>query len=48
MTGGSTQGFSLSTLLADVETAADFALVHSYGGYTTNLPRHRAAAQGLG
>ena len=25
-------------LLDDVETAADFALVHCYGGYTTNLP----------
>ena len=25
-------------LLADVETAADYALVHAYGGYTTNLP----------
>jgi DMSO/TMAO reductase YedYZ molybdopterin-dependent catalytic subunit len=32
------QGVSLSTLLADVETAAEFALVHAYGGYTTNLP----------
>jgi DMSO/TMAO reductase YedYZ molybdopterin-dependent catalytic subunit len=32
------EGVSLDTLLADVETAADFALVHSYGGYTTNLP----------
>ncbi len=32
------QGVSLDTLLAEVETAADFALVHSYGGYTTNLP----------
>jgi DMSO/TMAO reductase YedYZ molybdopterin-dependent catalytic subunit len=32
------QGVSLDTLLADVETAADFAMVHSYGGYTTNLP----------
>jgi DMSO/TMAO reductase YedYZ molybdopterin-dependent catalytic subunit len=32
------EGVSLSTLLADVATAADFALVHSYGGYTTNLP----------
>ena len=31
-------GVSLDTLLADVETSADFALVHSYGGYTTNLP----------
>jgi DMSO/TMAO reductase YedYZ molybdopterin-dependent catalytic subunit len=32
------EGVSLSTLLAEVETAADYALVHSYGGYTTNLP----------
>ena len=32
------EGVSLDTLLDDVETAADYALVHSYGGYTTNLP----------
>jgi len=32
------RGVSLDLLLEDVETAADFALVHSYGGYTTNLP----------
>ncbi len=32
------RGVSLDTLLDDVESAADFALVHSYGGYTTNLP----------
>lgn len=32
------QGVSLDTLLAGVETAADFASVHCYGGYTTNLP----------
>jgi DMSO/TMAO reductase YedYZ molybdopterin-dependent catalytic subunit len=31
-------GVPLDTLLSDVETAADFAFVHSYGGYTTNLP----------
>jgi len=31
-------GVSLDTLLAGVETAAEFLLVHSYGGYTTNLP----------
>ncbi|MFV2018648.1 sulfite oxidase-like oxidoreductase [Micromonospora sp. LOL_023] len=31
-------GVSLDTLLADVETTADYALAHSYGGYTTNLP----------
>lgn len=36
--GTSWQGVSLDTLLADVDTAADFALVGSYGGYTTNLP----------
>jgi DMSO/TMAO reductase YedYZ molybdopterin-dependent catalytic subunit len=32
------RGVSLDTLLADVETGADFALIHSYGGYSTNLP----------
>jgi DMSO/TMAO reductase YedYZ molybdopterin-dependent catalytic subunit len=32
------QGVSLDMLLADVETEAEFALVHAYGGYTTNLP----------
>jgi DMSO/TMAO reductase YedYZ molybdopterin-dependent catalytic subunit len=32
------RGVSLDVLLADVETAAEFALVGSYGGYTTNLP----------
>ena len=32
------RGVSLDTLLADVDTAADHVLVHSYGGYTTNLP----------
>jgi DMSO/TMAO reductase YedYZ molybdopterin-dependent catalytic subunit len=32
------QGVSLDTFMAGVETAADFAMVHSYGGYTTNLP----------
>lgn len=31
-------GASLDDLLAEVETAADYALVRSYGGYTTNLP----------
>uniref|UniRef100_UPI003515C76B sulfite oxidase-like oxidoreductase n=1 Tax=Planotetraspora sp. GP83 TaxID=3156264 RepID=UPI003515C76B len=36
--GTNWQGVSLDVLLADVETAADYALVHSYGGYTTNLP----------
>lgn len=32
------EGVSLDTLLAGVPTAAGFALAHSYGGYTTNLP----------
>lgn len=32
------QGVSLDTLLGDVETAADYVVVHAYGGYTTNLP----------
>jgi len=32
------EGVSLDTLLADVKTDADYALVCSYGGYTTNLP----------
>jgi DMSO/TMAO reductase YedYZ molybdopterin-dependent catalytic subunit len=31
-------GVSLDVLLADVDTAADYALAGSYGGYTTNLP----------
>ncbi|HEU0238195.1 MAG TPA: sulfite oxidase-like oxidoreductase [Micromonosporaceae bacterium] len=32
------RGVALDTLFANVESAADYALVHSYGGYTTNLP----------
>ena len=32
------RGVSLDRLLDDIESAADFALVHCYGGYTTNLP----------
>jgi DMSO/TMAO reductase YedYZ molybdopterin-dependent catalytic subunit len=32
------RGVSIDTLLADVETAAEYALARSYGGYTTNLP----------
>src|SRR5215204_6258107 len=36
--GTAWDGVSLDTLFADVDTAADHALVHSYGGYTTNLP----------
>ncbi|HEY5986023.1 MAG TPA: sulfite oxidase-like oxidoreductase [Streptosporangiaceae bacterium] len=36
--GTSWRGVSLDVLLGEVDTAADFALVESYGGYTTNLP----------
>jgi DMSO/TMAO reductase YedYZ molybdopterin-dependent catalytic subunit len=36
--GTTWRGVSLDTLLGDVETASDYALVQSYGGYTTNLP----------
>jgi DMSO/TMAO reductase YedYZ molybdopterin-dependent catalytic subunit len=32
------RGVSLDTLLADVETEADYAMAHSHGGYSTNLP----------
>ncbi|CAI7975524.1 Uncharacterized oxidoreductase YuiH [Frankia sp. Hr75.2] len=32
------EGVSLDVLLGDVDTTAEYALVHSYGGYTTNLP----------
>jgi DMSO/TMAO reductase YedYZ molybdopterin-dependent catalytic subunit len=36
--GTTWRGVPVETLLADVESAADFALAQSYGGYTTNLP----------
>lgn len=32
------EGVSLDTLMANVQTSASYALVHSYGGYSTNLP----------
>jgi len=32
------EGVSLDTLLADLDTSAEFAMAHSYGDYTTNLP----------
>ncbi len=32
------RGVSVDVLLGDVETTGEFVLVHSYGGYTTNLP----------
>ncbi|GIF17763.1 DMSO/TMAO reductase YedYZ molybdopterin-dependent catalytic subunit [Actinoplanes tereljensis] len=36
--GTTWRGVALDTLLADVETAADYTMVHSFGGYTTNVP----------
>ncbi|WP_433120781.1 sulfite oxidase-like oxidoreductase [Micromonospora sp. CA-246542] len=36
--GTSWTGVSLDTLLEGVDTGAHFALAHSYGGYTTNVP----------
>ncbi|MFI5954602.1 molybdopterin-dependent oxidoreductase [Cryptosporangium sp. NPDC051539] len=36
--GTSWEGISLDTLLEGVETTAAYVLVHSYGGYTTNVP----------
>ncbi|NIH79840.1 sulfite oxidase-like oxidoreductase [Amycolatopsis viridis] len=36
--GTSWRGVSLDTLLADVDTAADYVLAECHGGYTTNLP----------
>lgn len=32
------KGVAVETLLTDVETASDYVMAHSYGGYTTNLP----------
>ena len=32
------RGVALDTLFAEVETAYDYTMVHSYGGYTTNVP----------
>ena len=32
------EGVSLDTMLAGVKTDAEYALVHSYGDYSTNLP----------
>jgi len=36
--GTSWEGVSLDTLFRDTKTDAEYALVHSYGDYTTNLP----------
>ena len=32
------EGVSLDTLFESTDTAAEFALIRSYGGYSTNLP----------
>lgn len=32
------RGVSVDTLMSEVDSAADFVMAHSYGGYTTNLP----------
>ena len=32
------EGVSLDTLFESVDTGAEFALIGSYGGYTTNIP----------
>lgn len=36
--GTTWRGVSLDTLFAEVESLHEFVMVHSYGGYTTNLP----------
>jgi DMSO/TMAO reductase YedYZ molybdopterin-dependent catalytic subunit len=36
--GTTWRGVTVDILMTDVDTSADYALVHSYGGYTTNLP----------
>jgi len=36
--GTSWEGVSLDTMFADIKTDASYALVRSYGDYTTNLP----------
>ncbi|MDN3495935.1 sulfite oxidase-like oxidoreductase [Planococcus sp. APC 4015] len=36
--GTSWRGVSIDTLIDHVETDAGFAMAHSYGGYTTNVP----------
>jgi DMSO/TMAO reductase YedYZ molybdopterin-dependent catalytic subunit len=36
--GTTWHGVSLDTLFEDVDTTADYTMVHSVGGYTTNVP----------
>lgn len=37
--GTSWRGVSLDTLFAEVATDYDYVMAHSYGGYTTNVPK---------
>jgi DMSO/TMAO reductase YedYZ molybdopterin-dependent catalytic subunit len=36
--GTTWRGVAVDTVLADIESVADYVLVRSYGGYTTNVP----------
>jgi len=36
--GTTWRGVAVDTLLADIDTAADYTMVHAYGSYTTNVP----------
>jgi len=36
--GTAWRGVPVAAFLADVDTAADYVMAHSYGGYTTNMP----------
>jgi DMSO/TMAO reductase YedYZ molybdopterin-dependent catalytic subunit len=38
--GTAWRGVSIDTVIEGIETNAEYALVSSYGGYTTNLPLH--------
>jgi DMSO/TMAO reductase YedYZ molybdopterin-dependent catalytic subunit len=36
--GTTWRGVSLDTLFADIDTSYGYTMIHSYGGYTTNVP----------
>ena len=36
--GTTWRGVSIDTLFENIETTADYTMVHGYGGYTTNVP----------
>jgi DMSO/TMAO reductase YedYZ molybdopterin-dependent catalytic subunit len=36
--GTTWRGVSIDTLMENVESSADYTMVHSFGGYTTNVP----------